>query len=159
MHTALRYGSANMFQLLTFLTLLGLGFWVGGHRNARHLERLDARERDLRTLPTTNGRIIPGAVLTQPTLVHGGVVISVDYFKRIAASIASIFGGRLYAYESLMERGRREAVIRMRDAAKAEGADAVINVRIETTRIANGRGDKQVAGIEVLAYGTAVRTA
>jgi uncharacterized protein YbjQ (UPF0145 family) len=58
-----------------------------------------------------------------------------------------------------MIRGRREAVIRMKQAAKARGADAVINVRIETTRMANGRGDKQTAGIEVLAYGTAVRTA
>ena len=148
-----------MFQLLTFLILLGLGFWVGGQRNARHLQRLDARERDLQTLPTTNGRIIPGMVLTEPTLVHGGVVISVDYFKRIGAIVGAIFGGRLYAYESLMERGRREALLRMREAAKAGGADAIINVRIETTRIANGTGDKQVAGIEVLAYGTAVRSA
>ena len=147
-----------MIQLLTFLILLGLGFWIGGQRNSRHLERLEAREQRLRTLPTTNGRIIPGAVLIQPTLVHGGVVISVDYFKRIGAIISTIFGDRLYAYESLMERGRREAVLRMQEAAQAEGADAVINVRIETTRIANGMGDKQVAGIEVLAYGTAVRT-
>ena len=108
-----------MFQLLTFLILLGLGFWVGGQRNARHLQRLDARERNLQTLPTTNGLIIPGMVLTEPTLVHGGVVISVDYFKRIGAIVGAIFGGRLYAYESLMERGRREALLRMREAAKA----------------------------------------
>ena len=122
------------------------------------MERLEAREQALKTLPTTNGRLIPGAVLTQPTLVHGCVVISVDYFKRIGAIVSAIFGGRLYAYESLMERGRREAVIRMQEAAQADGADAVINVRIETSAIANGTGDKQVAGIEVLAYGTAVRT-
>jgi len=147
-----------MGQLLTFLILLGLGYVVGGRRNAKHLQRLDVRERNLQSLTTTNGRIIPGATLTQPTLVRGGVVISVDYFKRIAAGIRTIFGGRLRAYESLMERGRREAILRMREAAKAEGADAVINVRLETTRIANGRGDKQVAGIEVFAYGTAVRT-
>ena len=148
-----------MGQILIFLTLLGLGYMVGGRRNARHLKRLAEREKDLQTLPTTNGRLVPGATLVKPTLVHGGVVISVDYFKRLGAMIRTIFGGRLYSYESLMERGRREAVLRMKEAAKAEGADAIINVRLETTRIANGRGDKQVAGIEVLAYGTAVRTA
>jgi uncharacterized protein YbjQ (UPF0145 family) len=149
-----------MSQLICISILFALGYFVGGGRNRLHLRRLDKRERELQGLTTTTGIIIPRhAALSDPTLVHGGVVISVDYFKRFIGRFHTIIGGRVRTYESLMIRGRREAVIRMKQAAKARGADAVINVRIETTRMANGRGDKQTAGIEVLAYGTAVRTA
>ena len=147
-----------MFEILTFLIMLGLGFAVGGSRNRKHLQRLDAEETEYRDLTTTTGIVVPGtSTLNQARLVTGGTVISVDYFKRLIAILLSITGGRILSYESLMERGRREALLRMKKDARKQGADAIINVRIETTRIANGRGDKQLAGIEVLAYGTGVQ--
>ncbi len=34
---------------------------------------------------------------------------------------------------------------------------AVINVRLETARMANGRGGNGIAGLEVLAYGTGIK--
>ena len=46
------------------------------------------------------------------------------YFKRIGAMVGTILGGRLYAYESLMERGRREAVLRMQEAAQFQSTCA-----------------------------------
>ncbi len=149
-----------MGQLLCISILFALGYIVGGGRNRMHLKSLDKREAEFQGLLATTGRTLPThGNLSDPTLVYGGVVISVDYFKRLIATFYSIVGGRVKTYESLMSRGRREAILRLKDAARAQGADAVINVRIETTRIANGRGDKQTAGVEVLAYGTAVRTA
>lgn len=148
-----------MGQLLCISILFALGYIVGGGRNRMHLRRLDKREAELRGFVATTGLTIPQHErLSDPTLVHGGVVISVDYFKRFIAAFYSIIGGRVKTYEDLMSRGRREAILRMKQAAQAQGADAIINVRIETTRIANGRGDKQTAGVEVLAYGTAVCT-
>jgi len=149
-----------MSQLICISILFALGYFVGGGRNRMHLRSLDKREAELKRLTATTGICIPGhANLSESTLVHGGVVISVDYFKRVIGLFHTIIGGRVRSYESLMSRGRREAIIRMKESALSQGADAVINVRIETTRMANGRGDKQTAGIEVLAYGTAVRTA
>jgi len=147
-----------MFEILSFLVLLGLGYAVGGSRNRRHLQHLDAEEKKLQNLSTTTGILIPGSsALHQPRLVCGGTVISVDYFKRAFAILRTITGGRVKSYESLLERGRREAVLRMKQDAQRQGADAIINVRIETTRIANGRSNQQIAGLEILAYGTAVQ--
>ena len=81
-------------------------------------------------------------------------------FKRFLAGLRMIFGGRIRAYEPLLDRARREALLRMREDAIARGFDLVINVRIETSRLAtaarNGRG---TAGVEVLAFGTALKLA
>jgi uncharacterized protein YbjQ (UPF0145 family) len=90
-------------------------------------------------------------------LVMGNVVVSLDYFKRFAARIKGIFGGNIRAFEPLLERARREALIRMKGVAQARGYDTVINVRLETATMASSRGDgKGTAGIEILAYGTAI---
>ena len=66
-------------------------------------------------------------------------------------------GGRILSYEKLVERGRREALLRLKDEAAALGADFVLNVRFETMTIARNRQGQGVTGVEVLAYGTAVR--
>ena len=41
-------------------------------------------------------------------------MVSVDYFKRFLAGLRMIFGGRVSSYESLLDRARREALLRMR---------------------------------------------
>ena len=64
------------------------------------------------------------------------MVVSLDYFKRFAAALRIIFGGRIKAFEPLMDRGRREAILRMKQDAVAAGYDAIINVRLATSRIA-----------------------
>ena len=61
---------------------------------------------------------------------------------------------------SLLERARREALLRMTESAREQGYDAVFNVRLETSRLANARGDGNgTAGVEMLAFGTAVKFA
>lgn len=90
-------------------------------------------------------------------LVVGSVVIAEDYFKRIAASLKSLVGGRLTAYESLMDRGRREAIIRMKQAAREAGASMIFNVRIETARLSESDSNRQALfAAEFIAYGTAL---
>ena len=84
--------------------------------------------------------------------------MSLDYFKRVIAGLRAIIGGRVKTYEPLLERARREAVLRMAESAKRQGYDAVINVRLETSRLANAAGNGEgTAGVEMLAYGTAVK--
>ena len=74
------------------------------------------------------------------------------------AMFRALVGGNVRSYEPLLVRARREAVLRMKEQAIAGGYRAVINVRIETSRIASNRSDgKGTAGIEILAFGTAVR--
>ena len=139
--------------------LICLGFFFGRQRELAHLHQIQLRESDLGYFPATTGLMLPGQVqMDRPSLVTGSVVISVDYFKRIVATLKMLTGGRIHTYETLLERARREAVLRMKQDAINQGADGIINVRIETSRLANGRGDDGVAGVEVLAFGTAVRT-
>ena len=84
-------------------------------------------------------------------------MIAEDYFKRIAASLKSLVGGRLTAYESLMDRGRREAVLRMKEEARGLGADMVFNVRFETASMNDSAGGRQAMfSAEFIAYGTAL---
>jgi uncharacterized protein YbjQ (UPF0145 family) len=83
-------------------------------------------------------------------------VVSLDYFKRFAAALRIVFGGRIKAFEPLMDRGRREAILRMKEVAAAAGYDAIINVRLATSRIANASGST-TAGVELMAYGTGLK--
>jgi len=86
-------------------------------------------------------------------LVGGSVVISIDYFKKIVASLANLFGGNIATYETLVDRARREAILRMKEDAK--DASEIINIRIETSSISKN-ANRNVGAVEVLAYGTAV---
>jgi uncharacterized protein YbjQ (UPF0145 family) len=88
-------------------------------------------------------------------LVTGSVVISVDYFKRFLASLRTLIGGRVTSYESLLDRARREAILRMKEEASKLGADKVFNIKLETSSISKSAKGK-VGSIEVLAYGTAL---
>ena len=48
----------------------------------------------------------------------------------------------------------------MTDSARRDVYDAIFNVLLETSRLANSRGDgKGIAGVELLAFGTAVNFA
>jgi len=67
--------------------------------------------------------------------------------------LINIFGGRVSSYESLLDRGRREAILRMKESAK--GASEIVNVRIETSSISKN-DNRGIGSIEVYAYGTAI---
>jgi uncharacterized protein YbjQ (UPF0145 family) len=143
--------------LLTPVMLLGA--WIsGGILERRHLKGLLLLESGSRgVLALTIEDLPPGWHVQSSELVMGNVVISQDYFKRFAAGIKGIFGGNIRVYEPLLERARREALIRMKGVAHARGYDTIINVRIETSRLASSRRDgKGTAGVEILAFGTAI---
>ncbi|MDF3037266.1 MAG: hypothetical protein K0S28_2540, partial [Paucimonas sp.] len=64
-----------------------------------------------------------------------------------------IVGGPVQSYETLLDRARREAILRMKESCP--DADQIINLRIETSSISEG-AKNTVSSVEVLAYGTAV---
>ena len=85
----------------------------------------------------------------------GSVVVSIDYFKRFVAALRNIVGGSVGSYETLVDRARREAVLRLKESAK--GANIVVNVRVETSSIgASADRRSSVGSVEALAYGTAI---
>ncbi len=84
------------------------------------------------------------------------MVISVDYFKRSVAGLRALVGGRMKTYETLLDRARREAILRMKQQAKQLGANMVFNVKLETASISKGAKDS-IGSVEVYAYGTAMK--
>ena len=143
-------------DIYVFLTLLVLGYVFGRIAERKHFKSIIEREYKYKELLTFNGKFAPpdiGKVDSQ--LVSGNVVISVDYFKRVAAGLRTIVGGRVTTYESLLERARREAILRMKERAKLIGANMIINVKLETASISKG-AKQQIGCVEVIAYGTAL---
>ena len=147
------------FNLIFALLLLLFAFSTGEMIERRHYKDIRSREQRWRRLPTVTFKRIPGGWEVEGSeLVYGNVVISVDHFKRFLAGLRGIFGGRIKSYESLMDRARREALLRLKQDAKDKGFHAIVNVRLETTRMANARQNgRGTAGIEVLAYGTGLK--
>ena len=146
-----------MYGLLFFLVLLTIGYVTGRYLEKRHYRSIIRREAAFRRIPVFATRyrpddLAPGA---RTELVIGSVVISVDYFKRFLAGLRMLVGGRLKSYESLIDRARREAVLRVQDQARRKGGTMVFNLKFETASISKGAKDT-VGSVEVLAYGTAV---
>lgn len=146
-----------MIELWIFLTLLVTGYGVGQFLEKRHFRSIEERERALLQLATTSSRNPIGEVghITRAELVRGNCCISVDYFKRIAAGLRALFGGTVGSYETLLDRARREATLRLKESCP--GATQIINLRVDTSSIFQGQG-RQTGTVEVLATGTAIYT-
>lgn len=142
---------------IPFLVVM-VAYFVGNAIEKKHFREIRAREEKVHGFPVITFATLPSDWrVGSAELVTGSVVVSLDYFKRIIAGLRGLIGGRVKTYEPLLDRARREAVLRMIENAKARGYDAVINVRLETSRLANARKDgRGTAGVEMLAFGTAI---
>jgi uncharacterized protein YbjQ (UPF0145 family) len=114
----------------------------------RHLKRINSREEALVDKPFFNDHFTSvHDDVNRTEFVSAGCVIGADYFKVFLAGLRSIFGGSVSAYESLTERARREAVLKMRE--QAPHADMIVQARIQLTELGKAK-------VEAIAYGTAV---
>ncbi len=143
------------------LLLLMIAYFIGSMIEKNHFRSIRKREDDLHGFPVVSFDTMPDDwKVSSSDMVTGSIVISLDYFKRVIAGLRGLIGGRIKTYEPLLERARREALLRMTEAAREQGYDAIFNVRLETSRLANARRDgKGTAGVEMLAFGTAVKFA
>lgn len=144
-------------ELIILAILLGVGLYFGGQNEKNHYKSIRRRERKLVKIPVESGTFKEEIVNVQGMLVKGQVVIASDYFKTFASALRSITGGRLKNFETLLDRGRREAILRMKEEAVSLGADRIVNLKIETARIGNIHSGKNALNcVEVVAYGTAL---
>ena len=84
--------------------------------------------------------------------VFGVVVRSRGIGGNFVAGLRAIVGGEITEYTQMLEEARRHAVDRLVQNAAIMGADAVVMMRFDSSEI----GETMT---EVVAYGTAVRTA
>ena len=140
------------------LFLLLLTYFIGRYLESNHYKSIREREAATKDMVAINFPRFPFDVeIERAGMVMGSVVVSHDHFKRFLAQLRIIVGGRIKSYEPLLDRARREAVLRMKEQSLARGHNMVVNIRLETSRLANSRrGGKGTAGVEMLAYGTAL---
>lgn len=154
---------------INFLSILGdllipaaamvLFFIVGRLVERRHLAYLKQQEAALAHIRVEQLKTLPPNWITtsEPVLVVGSVVLANDFFKMFISGLKKIVGGRLGEYERLIDRGRREAVIRMKQMAADHGCNVVWNMRLETSMINDSPGRNEGAtSAEIFAYGTAI---
>jgi uncharacterized protein YbjQ (UPF0145 family) len=145
-----------MTDILIVLVLLVLGFGFGTRADRRHYKSILEREDALREVMVFSARFPPEIDRPRESrMVAGNVVVSVDYFKAFVAGLRSLVGGRVTSYESLLDRARREAILRMKEDAANLGPCKIFNVKVETSSISRG-GNNALGTVEVLVYGTAV---
>lgn len=154
----------NLSMLFNYglpLIILMVAYFIGSWIERKHFLNIQEREEALHNFPVVSFDTMPADWnAASSNMVTGSIVISLDYFKRVIAGLRGLIGGRIKTYEPLLERARREALLRMTESAREQGYDAVFNVRLETSRLANARRDgKGTAGVEMLAFGTAVKFA
>ena len=98
------------------------------------------------TTETVPGREIEEAL----GIARGNTVKARNAGMDFIQAIRNFTGGELKGYSDLLTSAREEALARMEEDAESMGADAVVNVRMESSQVTDG-------GSEVIAYGTAVR--
>lgn len=145
-----------MTEIIIVLSLLALGYGFGSYREKKHFQSIFQREEELQNIMVFETRFPEKPASDKGgELVHGNVVISADYFKTFVAGLRKLVGGRLRSYETLLDRGRREAVLRMKQQARSLGANKILNVKFETSSVSQG-AQGNLASIEVFVYGSAV---
>ncbi len=147
----------SLLPILMVLALLALGYITGHLVEAKHRRSLTSREALPGPSMTTLSHLPANAVVTRSIFCTGSTVVASDYFKTFAAALKGLVGGRLKTLETLLHRGRREALLRMREQAIQHGADMILCVRLETSMIMKKSGNGGAPAVEIIAYGTAVK--
>jgi uncharacterized protein YbjQ (UPF0145 family) len=155
-----------VIQAGMFAFLMTLGFCSGTWLEKRHYRSIKDREAKTLNCPAlpmsweTLVEAQPDGTealqVTEVRFVSGVVVLSDDYFKAFLGSLKTFFGGHLTSYESLLDRARREAVLRMK--AQAPDAHMIVDVRLEPVSIGKESTGKEggPTSIEMMAHGTAI---
>ena len=147
-----------MGDLLILFLFVFVTWLIGATIEKIHYKKIKQREIALYKKPIVNYGIKDWnskRKIKKVELVTGEVVISGDYFKNFAASLKNLFGGRLTTFESVIDRGRREAILRMRENAK--GANFILNTRVDSVMLNDlfsNRGS--VPQCAIIASGTAI---
>ena len=138
-----------LIKSLIWLVLIAIGWYFGARAERGHLKSLMADEQKYQHIQVSSERFYEPKGVNESILVVGSVVIAQDKFKQAVAAILSLFGKNLTVYETLLDRARREVVLRAKRQANDAGCHALYGLRFEMTEVQGG--------VEILAYGVAVK--
>lgn len=138
-----------LIKSLVWLVLVAIGWYFGTRAERGHLKSLIIDEQKYQHIQVSSERFYEPKGVNESILVVGSVVIAQDKFKQAVAAVLSLFGKNLTVYETLLDRARREAVLRAKRQANDAGCHALYGLRFEMTEVQGG--------VEILAYGVAVK--
>ena len=153
-------GIFTLFWYVVMPAILLGATWITQHNIVRARRKMLSEQEEYfrKRIPLTNLKQFP-AGSSSATLVSGAVVIADNYFISFVAGFKHLFGGEMKGYTGMCSDARRLALVRMLQEAEHFGANAVCNVRFETSTINSGEARKKSGGVELITYGTAFRTA
>ena len=98
---------------------------------------------------TTNDSVAGKKIVKTIGLVKGNTVRARHAGRDIGAMFRGVIGGEINEYTKLIAESREQALDRMVEDARSQGANAIIMLRFSTSQIISGAA-------ELLAYGTAI---
>lgn len=143
-----------MFEILVLLILIILWFFIWSYIEKKHFKSIQLRENELNSIYVLSKRDLKKFSSEWSELFVWSVVVSTDFFKKFVAWIIWFFWWNLFVYESLLDRARREAILRLKQNIKDNWFNSIVNLRIETSSISKWKKNKFVWTVEVLAYWT-----
>lgn len=150
---------AAAIQLGIVLFLISLALVFGTMAERRHFRSLSDRESTFEDFLITQVKHFPNATLSvvpAPQIFVAETVIATDYLKSFLGHLRGIFGGEMRSYGTLLERARRETVLRIVEQARAQNYNAICNLRLETADVGGNTGSiKKKGAIMVAILGSA----
>ncbi len=131
-----------------------MGVWV----TRRHEADLAQRELAVAHILIHNSGRLQDATTGPhpPMMITSEVTLGVDHFRGFLGQWKSLFGGQVRSYQMVLDRARREVVMRMLEQANEMGYTALANLRIDFADISGSAlTRRKAADISVLATGTA----
>ena len=148
-------------EFMISIILLIIGYVVGTIFEKNHLRSIKEREAFFFKLPAVTMKLksfVPEPYYDQiasARMVVGSVVITPDYFRYFLSGIFDVLGGKVKSYESIVDRARREAILRMKESAPM--ADIIVNTRLQMDTMQPSIPNMPIRPLAVYAYGTAIR--
>ena len=130
-----------------------VGWLIATLLERRHNHQMTEREKLLADVKISTSKQA-GPSARDGALIIGSVVIAHDFFRTLIIQFRKLIGGNIKPYERLVNRGRREAFIRLREEAVQRGFDRVINVRFDSAHISG----RFLSAVEMVVYGTGVKS-
>ena len=145
-------------DLLLFIAIIIICCITG--KTFEKIHYISIRDREIMLIRepyiTYGNKLLDNKKVERIELVSSNVVIGCDKFSSLCANLKNIFGGNVPTFESALDRGRREVLLRIREKAKAIGANILINVKYETINL-NPIEYSQDPMVSITAYGTAIK--
>jgi uncharacterized protein YbjQ (UPF0145 family) len=147
-------------DLITLIIILTICYFTGKSIEKNHYKKIKERELLLIKKPyiSFEKNFLVNKEVQSAQLVASTVVIGCDAFRAFLANLRNFMGGHVPTYEALLDRARREALLRIREAALRQGADIVINVKVDSITLDPIEYSKNPKTC-ITAYGTAIKYA